>query len=59
MTVTSSKCLAAARMEESGQVGKINISGSTYALIKEDFNCFYRGKVQAKNKGEVDMYFVE
>ena len=49
----------AARMEESGQVGKINISGSTYALIKEDFNCFYRGKVQAKNKGEVDMYFVE
>jgi len=48
----------ASRMESSGEAGKINISGSTYELIKNDFTCTYRGKIQAKNKGEVDMYFV-
>lgn len=49
----------ASRMESSGEAGKINISGSTYALIKDHFNCTYRGKVAAKGKGEIDMYFVE
>ena len=48
----------ASRMESSGEAGKVNISGSTYELIKNDFTCTYRGKIQAKNKGEVDMYFV-
>jgi adenylate cyclase len=48
----------ASRMESSGEVGKVNISGSTYELVKNDFTCTYRGKIQAKNKGEVDMYFV-
>ncbi len=48
----------AARMESSGEPGKINISGGTYALIKEQFTCVHRGKVEAKNKGMVDMYFV-
>ncbi|HTA27367.1 MAG TPA: adenylate/guanylate cyclase domain-containing protein [Bacteroidia bacterium] len=49
----------ASRMESSGEAGKVNISGSTYEMVKNDFNCTYRGKIQAKNKGEVDMYFVE
>lgn len=49
----------ASRMESSGEAGKINISGSTYELVKDHFSCTYRGKVEAKNKGEVDMYFVE
>ncbi len=49
----------AARMEQSGEVNKVNISGATYELIKDQFNCVYRGKVPAKNKGEIDMYFVE
>ncbi|HRG57876.1 MAG TPA: adenylate/guanylate cyclase domain-containing protein [Bacteroidia bacterium] len=49
----------ASRMESSGEVGKVNISGTTYALVKDKFNCVHRGKVQAKGKGEVDMYFVE
>jgi len=49
----------ASRMESSGEPGKINISGSTYKLVKNDFTCTHRGKIQAKNKGEVDMYFVE
>jgi adenylate cyclase len=49
----------ASRMESSGEPGKINISGSTYEHVKNTFKCTYRGKVQAKNKGEIDMYFVE
>ncbi|TAE09097.1 MAG: adenylate/guanylate cyclase domain-containing protein [Bacteroidetes bacterium] len=49
----------ASRMESSGEVGKVNISGTTYALIKDKFVCTFRGKIQAKNKGEVEMYFVE
>ena len=46
-------------MESSGETGKINISGSTYQLVKDKFNCTHRGKIEAKNKGEIDMYFVE
>ncbi len=51
----------ASRMETAGVVGKVNISQSTYELLKHDPNFVfeYRGKVQAKGKGEVDMYFVE
>lgn len=48
----------AARMEQNSETGKINISGSTYELIKNKISCEYRGKIQAKNKGEIDMYFV-
>jgi len=48
----------ASRMESSGERGKINISQSTYELIKDQFACTYRGKIAAKNKGAVDMYFV-
>ncbi len=49
----------ASRMETSGEAGKVNISGSTYKLVQEKFICIYRGKIQAKNKGEIDMYFVQ
>ncbi|MCB9232709.1 MAG: AAA family ATPase [Bacteroidia bacterium] len=49
----------ASRMESSGSPNKINISGVTHALVKDQFNCTYRGKVAAKNIGEVDMYFVD
>jgi class 3 adenylate cyclase len=48
----------ASRMESSGVNGKINISKATHELIKEFFDCEYRGKVAAKNKGMIDMYFV-
>lgn len=48
----------ASRMESSGKVGKVNISESTYRLVKDDFNCEYRGEVEAKGKGKVKMYFV-
>ena len=49
----------AAQMEQRSEAGKINISGTTFALVREHFNCTYRGKISAKNRGEVDMYFVE
>ena len=76
----------AARMESSGEVGKVNISEATYALVKDlknekdvkevvdgnnpqhatrqpatepAFAFTPRGKVQAKGKGEMEMYFVE
>jgi adenylate cyclase len=49
----------ASRMESSGEIGKVNISGATYELVKDKFTFAYRGKIMAKNKGEIDMYFVE
>lgn len=49
----------AARMEENSKPGKINISKSTQKLLNNNFNCENRGKLLAKNKGEVEMFFVE
>ena len=49
----------ASRMESSGEVGKVNISGTTHALIENSFKSEHRGKIEAKNKGQIDMYFVE
>ncbi len=50
----------ASRMECSGEVGQVNISESTYALVKDEPGLVFtsRGKVQAKGKGEMEMYFV-
>jgi class 3 adenylate cyclase len=48
----------ASRMESAGEIGKVNISGETYLKIEEYFDCEYRGKIKAKNKGDIDMYFV-
>lgn len=49
----------AARVEANSEAGKVNISETTYGLIKYDFDCIHRGKVQAKNKGLLDMYYVQ
>ena len=49
----------ASRMESSGESGRVNISDATFAMVKDWFSCLYRGKVSAKNKGDVDMYFVD
>lgn len=48
----------AARMEQNSSPGKVNISEATHQLIKEDFNFEYRGKIETKGKGAMDMYFV-
>lgn len=49
---------SASRMESNGEAGKVNISGQTHALVKDLFEFEHRGKINAKGKGEVDMYFV-
>jgi class 3 adenylate cyclase/FixJ family two-component response regulator len=49
----------ASQMEQHSEPGKVNISGETYSLVKNSFNCTYRGKIETKSKGEVDMYFVD
>lgn len=48
----------ASRMESSCEPGNVNISAFTYHLAKDDVECEYRGKVDIKGKGEVDMYYV-
>jgi class 3 adenylate cyclase len=49
----------ASRMEQHSQPGRINISESTYELIKHKYPCEYRGEIEAKGKGKVKMYFVK
>lgn len=49
----------AARMEANAGVGKVNISEETYRQVKYNFDCEHRGKIEAKNKGFIDMYHVK
>ena len=49
----------ASRMESNGEAGTVNVSAATYEFIKEQYHCTYRGKIYAKNIGEIDMYFVD
>ena len=49
----------AARMEQMCEPDRINISEATYALVKSDFKCNYRGRFPAKHVGEMDMFYVE
>ena len=51
--------ITASRLESSGVAGRINISSFTRELVKDFFECEFRGKVAAKNKGEIEMYFVK
>lgn len=48
----------AARMEQNSESGKINISQTTYELVKNKFTCEYRGEIEAKGKGQLKMYYV-
>jgi adenylate cyclase len=49
----------ASRMESNGVAGKVNISESTYTLIKDNYATEFRGELDAKGKGLIKMYFVE
>ncbi len=49
----------AARLEQAGQAGKICISAATYERVKRHFSCRFAGTVEAKNKGVLEVYFVE
>ena len=50
----------ASRMESSGEVGQVNISESAYELVKNEPGLSFtpRGRLHAKGKGELEMYFV-
>jgi class 3 adenylate cyclase len=50
----------ASRMESSGEVGKVNVSQATYEILKEDSDFIFksRGEIEAKGKGELEMWFV-
>ena len=50
---------SASRMESGGRPGEVNISGAIYEVAQFFFKCKYWGRIQAKGKGEVDMYFVD
>ena len=45
-------------MESAGEKGRVNISANTSQLIEKEFHCQYRGKLDTKGKGQMDMYFV-
>lgn len=49
----------ASRMESASESGRINISSSTFELVKNEFTCLSRGKMFVKGKGELEMYFIE
>jgi guanylate cyclase len=48
----------ASRMESHGVAGKIQITDTTYKLIKEGFVCNYRGMIEVKGKGEMETWFL-
>ncbi len=48
----------AARMESLSEPGRVNVSQSTYLLIRDRYNCEHRGQIHVKNKGMMDMYYV-
>lgn len=49
----------ASRMESSGLAGEINLSQPTRDRVQDFFACAHRGKLFAKNKGELDMYLLD
>jgi len=49
----------ASRMESASLANKINVSAYTYELIRGVHSCGYRGKIETKDKGKLEMYFVE
>jgi len=49
----------AARMEQNCETGRINISESTFNLVHQKYACYYRGEIDAKNKGMLKMYYIK
>ena len=49
----------ASRMESNGTPGRVNISADTHEIVKEWFVCSHRGKIYAKNLGDLDMFYVD
>lgn len=49
----------ASRMESASEAGRVNISGITYELVRDHFDCSHRGSIIVKNMGKMEMYFAE
>lgn len=49
----------ASRMESHSVGGKIQITRSTYELIKDEFICEPQGVVSVKGKGEMEVWYVQ
>lgn len=49
----------AARMQEACEPGQVNVSETAHSLTKYEFQWQSRGKIAAKNKGDLDMYYVK
>lgn len=49
----------AARLEQSAETNKINISKTTYEIVKNDFECELRGQINARNMGSIEMYYIK
>ena len=49
----------ASRMESQGEPGKVQITGATYELIKDEFVCVPRGTIEVRGRGKMATWFVE
>jgi guanylate cyclase len=49
----------ASRMESSGKIGSIQVTGATYELLRDDFVFVSRGAVAVKGKGQLQTYLLE
>ncbi|MGR8949156.1 MAG: adenylate/guanylate cyclase domain-containing protein [Gammaproteobacteria bacterium] len=48
----------ASRMESHGRKNEIQITKATYDLVKDNFDCEYRGKIALKGMPDMDAYIV-
>ncbi|TML14166.1 MAG: adenylate/guanylate cyclase domain-containing protein [Actinobacteria bacterium] len=48
----------ASRMESHGTPGRIQITGATYELLADEFECVPRGTITVKGKGEVETWYL-
>jgi hypothetical protein len=48
----------ASRMESHGLPGSIQVSAETYALIRDEFPCRSRGRIDIKGLGPMDTYLL-
>jgi guanylate cyclase len=49
----------ASRMESNGTPGEIQITRTTYELLKRDFVCRPRGTIEVKGKGRMETWYLE
>ena len=49
----------AARLEENGEAGRINVSDTVYNVVKPLFDLTQRGTIEMKNKAAIPMYFLD